>query len=202
MRVKARQGVRRHNVTRIPPILGPLSSVSFARFPVQLHRKMARMDEPLKRKRSASLWNWFDKIRWDHHHQRRRDKSKPGHPNRQVSTDLDFNLSCLTLDESPIKRRWIPKRMTRPVSCCILTSMEAEGAQKNRGYFETHFPSDPIPQRVKAAGGSIQTLVSLDNTIDRQVHMMNYIAIAYVVRKIDPECLFTSTCCRWTINFI
>ena len=160
--------VRWHNVARyIPPILvGPLSSVSFARFPVYLPDK--KMEEPLKRRRSASLWNWFDKLRLDQ--QRRRvigDKVKPDHPNRRVNADLNLNLSYLTLDESPVKRRWIPKRMTRPVSCYVLTGGDDGQQKKNRSFFETHFPSDPIPQRVRAAG-SIQTLVSLNKPDDRQ----------------------------------
>ena len=127
-----------------------------------------KMEEPLKRRRSASLWNWFDKLRLD---QQRRgvigDKVKPDHPNRRVNADLNLNLSYLTLDESPVKRRWIPKRMTRPVSCYVLTGGDDGQQKKNRSFFETHFPSDPIPQRVRAAG-SIQTLVSLNKPDDRQ----------------------------------
>jgi hypothetical protein len=133
--------------------------------------------ETFKRGRSASLWNWLG-MRFDHHHQQQRVDRKstgtkdsckvkllPGssESERMKVADVtpaavaDFHLSCLTLAESP--RRWNPKKMRRPVSCYILPVGDG-----NRSYSETHFPSEPIPQRVRTAG-SIQNLVSFDTSI-------------------------------------
>lgn len=144
--------------------------------------------ETFKRGRSASsLWTWFDKLRWDHHQpQRRRHSAKESTPVKLsrsrretgVTSDDEFIVSCLTLDESPVKRR-TPKRITRPVSCYLLTSSDQE---KNRPYNETHFPSKvPILQQRVRGAESIPTFKSFD-TIDRQVWIIyNAIEIDMIV---------------------
>lgn len=176
----ARQFWWQHNALHTR-ILNPSAAVGYR---VQSFPRIYRMDqkimtaETFKRGRSASLWNWLG-MRFDHHHQQQREDRKstgtkdsckvkllPGsfESERMKVADVtpaaavaDFHLSCLTLAESP--RRWNPKRMRRPVSCYILPVGDV-----NRSYSETHFPSEPIPQRVRTAG-SIQNLVSFDASI-------------------------------------
>lgn len=130
-------------------------------------------NETGKRGRSASLWNWFDRLLSSDNRRRTSRNSSTQfqvsytvRQNADVTSEDELIVSCLTLDESPTKRRsWNPKRMTRPVSCHMLTSSSSRNEEKNRIYSETHFLSESIPQRVKA---SATTLRSLD-TIDRQV---------------------------------
>lgn len=128
-----------------------------------------------KRGRSASLWNWFDRLLSSDNRRRTSRNSSTQlyqvsytavRQNADVTSEDELVVSCLTLDESPAKRRsWTPKRIKRPVSCHMLSSSSSE--EKSRLYNETHFPSEKIPQRLRAAE-SIGTLRSLD-TIDRQV---------------------------------
>ena len=155
--------------------------------------------ETFKRGRSASLWNWLG-MRFDHHHQRRGDrrsndscKVNLDESNRMKVADVtpvaNFHLSCLTLSESPSKRRWNPKRMKRPVSCYVLSSTGMGNEEKNGSYYETHFPcSEPIPQRLRTTG-SIQDLVSLDTSTNDQVWWTT-IVIAHTSLINQQRCFF------------
>lgn len=140
--------------------------------------------ETMKRRRSASVWNWFGRMRWDHFEQRRKAATGPSAKSKlqpstaAVKPDANLNVSCLTLlDESPMKRRWMPKRMTRPVSCYMLQSSGVEGEDKRGSYYETHFPSEPNPHQRVTAPRSIQAVASLD-CIDRQVQ--NFLKIIII----------------------
>lgn len=129
--------------------------------------------ETFKLGQSAKLWNWFDRMRFDHQRHSVKDSCKvkfdqAGGSVADITAITDPAARCLTQDESPAKRRWNAKRMRRPVSCYVFTSGNVEVERKYRSHYETHFPSSkPIPQRVRAAK-SIQNLTSVD-TIDRQV---------------------------------
>lgn len=140
--------------------------------------RIYRMDqimtaETFKLGQSAKLWNWFDRMRFDHQRHSVKDSCKvkfdqAGGSVADITAITDPAARCLTQDESPAKRRWNAKRMRRPVSCYVFTSGNVEVERKYRSHYETHFPSSkPIPQRVRAAK-SIQNLTSVD-TIDRQV---------------------------------
>ncbi|XP_045034218.1 uncharacterized protein LOC123475512 isoform X2 [Daphnia magna] len=128
--------------------------------------------ETFKLGQSAKLWNWFDRMRFDHQRHSVKDSCKvkfdqAGGSVADITAITDPAARCLTQDESPAKRRWNAKRMRRPVSCYVFTSGNMEVERKYRSHYETHFPSSkPIPQRVRAAK-SIQNLTSVD-TIDRQ----------------------------------
>ncbi|XP_059353299.1 uncharacterized protein LOC130701846 isoform X2 [Daphnia carinata] len=128
--------------------------------------------ETFKTGQSAKLWNWLDRMRFDHQRHSVKDlcKVKLSQADGSVADITPANVlpaRCLTQDENPTKRRWNTKRMKRHVSCYVFTSGNVEVERKYRSHNETHFPSSkPIPQRVRAAK-SIQNLTSVD-TIDRQ----------------------------------
>lgn len=156
--------------------------------------------ETFKPGQSARLWNWFDRMRFDHHHRHHSVKDSCKVKFTQVdgsvgdiTPTVDLPAGCLTQDESPIKRRWNNKRMKRPVSCYLFTSRNVEVERKYCSDYETHFPSSKlIPQRVRTAK-SIQNLVSVD-TIDRQVMWTTAaMADASLARW---SAVFLSTCCR------
>ena len=136
--------------------------------------------ETSKRRRSASLWNWFDRLRWNHHHhqqqqhhQQRRQiikdcnkimKDYSPSRRRQSTPDEVFLVSCLTLNESPIKRRLSSKRIKRPVSCHTLTSSVSDELKKNRSYYETHFPSETTLTSHSAKADTIDRKVRLNRS--------------------------------------
>lgn len=137
---------------------------------------MDKMDTS-KRGRSASLWNWFDRLRWNHRRQIK-DSNKiklDFSPSRRQSTpDEVFLVSCLTLNESPMKRRLSSKRIKRPVSCYTLAF--SDELRKNRSYNETHFPSQTTPSSAAAA---------IDVSIDHKVKVISFTSHHIFRVKID-----------------